>query len=460
MDRRAVLALVAAAAVGLLAGAGGVRAASGILVDDDRAQCPTAQFMSIQAAVDAAAPGATIAVCPGVYAATTVDKPGLTLTRTNARAVVRCVDRTVGQDPTVNAIVNGDAGTPGFRVTADDVTIAGFTVQFASGTAGIVVAPTVSGTTIDRSLVQRSYAGISLNSAGDHLTQVTNNCIRDNNVGPGSGDGIASDQVLHNAVIASNWFVGQFDAGILLIGNPGTQSSVAIVANRSIDDAPIVVANLTDSVIATNQSLGSDATGIFVGGGSTRVGITGNMIRDCVFAGINVRYAPELFPVTTNNTQLGIQRNQVFGCGAGIRLRSGAMHNLVRENLVRHSVHSAVATGDGISLESSSNNVVVQNKTALNGDDGLRVDAGSSGNQLVSNTLLGNAEFDCRDDSTGTGTAGTASTWLSNFGRTQNRPGLCRKPAAGMTIPDGGDSASPPAASASPVGTRYSRVGE
>src|SRR5919197_1637583 len=38
-----------------------------LVVDDDRADCPNADFQSIQAAVDAAQPGATILVCPGTY---------------------------------------------------------------------------------------------------------------------------------------------------------------------------------------------------------------------------------------------------------------------------------------------------------------------------------------------------------------------------------------------------------
>ena len=41
--------------------------AATLAVDDDRAQCPAAQFASIQAAVNAAAPGDTVAVCPGRY---------------------------------------------------------------------------------------------------------------------------------------------------------------------------------------------------------------------------------------------------------------------------------------------------------------------------------------------------------------------------------------------------------
>jgi hypothetical protein len=39
-----------------------------LMVDDNRVQCPTAQYTSIQAAVIAAKPGDTISVCPGTYA--------------------------------------------------------------------------------------------------------------------------------------------------------------------------------------------------------------------------------------------------------------------------------------------------------------------------------------------------------------------------------------------------------
>jgi len=38
-----------------------------LLVDDDKVQCPTAGFTTIQAAVDAAPAGATIRVCAGTY---------------------------------------------------------------------------------------------------------------------------------------------------------------------------------------------------------------------------------------------------------------------------------------------------------------------------------------------------------------------------------------------------------
>src|SRR5919201_3950238 len=58
--------------------------AATIVVDNDFADCPQADFNSIQAAVAAAQPGDKILVCPGVYveagspqAAVLVDKPDL-----------------------------------------------------------------------------------------------------------------------------------------------------------------------------------------------------------------------------------------------------------------------------------------------------------------------------------------------------------------------------------------------
>jgi hypothetical protein len=34
---------------------------------------------------------------------------------------------------------------------------------------------------------------------------------------------------------------------------------------------------------------------------------------------------------------------------------------------------------------------------------------------------------DCFDNTTGSGTAGTANFWIKDMGLTQNRPGLCKK---------------------------------
>src|SRR4051794_9950464 len=61
--RRAVRALAVACA--LLVSVGAQAASAGIVVDDDKAQCPKAGFPTISRALAFAPPGATISVCPG-----------------------------------------------------------------------------------------------------------------------------------------------------------------------------------------------------------------------------------------------------------------------------------------------------------------------------------------------------------------------------------------------------------
>jgi hypothetical protein len=80
--------ILAVGALASLAFAGPAGAANRV-VDDDHLQCLDAQFTSIQAAVQSAAPGDTIQVCAGTYQETvTIDKPNLKLFSTPRQAAV------------------------------------------------------------------------------------------------------------------------------------------------------------------------------------------------------------------------------------------------------------------------------------------------------------------------------------------------------------------------------------
>src|SRR4051794_9956205 len=59
--------VVAVTAVAALAIGASSAAAATLTVDKDRAQCPRAQFATIQAAVDNARPGDTVKLCPDLY---------------------------------------------------------------------------------------------------------------------------------------------------------------------------------------------------------------------------------------------------------------------------------------------------------------------------------------------------------------------------------------------------------
>jgi pectin methylesterase-like acyl-CoA thioesterase len=64
--RRALVCALATTAATLALGPGQAFAAQ-LTVDDDGADCPSADFTSIQAAVTAASPGDNVRVCAGVY---------------------------------------------------------------------------------------------------------------------------------------------------------------------------------------------------------------------------------------------------------------------------------------------------------------------------------------------------------------------------------------------------------
>src|SRR5690349_7939976 len=64
---------------GLMAGASRNTSAAATLIVDDDLSCAGATHASIQAAVNAAAPGDTVRVCPGTYAETVTINKTLTL---------------------------------------------------------------------------------------------------------------------------------------------------------------------------------------------------------------------------------------------------------------------------------------------------------------------------------------------------------------------------------------------
>lgn len=115
--------LPALACAGVLCMAPSAYAAT-LTVDDDKADCPAATFTSIQAAVDAAKTGDTIAVCAGDYAEGS-GAPG-----TNAVTITKSVSiKGAGADlvsitPKANPLVRGsiiEEGTPDIRNGVGDI---------------------------------------------------------------------------------------------------------------------------------------------------------------------------------------------------------------------------------------------------------------------------------------------------------------------------------------------------
>jgi len=142
---------------------------------------PDQSYKTIQAAVDAAAPGVTVVVHDGTYVENIKVDKNITIQSKN------------GATRTTVQAANPDSDV--FKVTADGVTISGFTVQGASGTG---------------------KAGIGLENAGKCI--ITNNSISDCDYGIlalNSSSGIMSG----NTVSGNNTGVGVAASTSVLIGD-------------------------------------------------------------------------------------------------------------------------------------------------------------------------------------------------------------------------------------------------
>jgi hypothetical protein len=196
-----------------------VASATTLVVDDDKVQCPTAAFMTIQAAVDVANPGDIIMVCAGTYpelptgGLLTVTK---TLTLRGAQSGTDARSR-LGLESVITA-------TRGTSVSASNVIIDGFTVENSIAAAftgyGIWINPGVSGTQILNNIIQNNIVGIGLANGSGSQAVIRHNLIQNNNqAGGASGTGIYTDEfvggtTVTNVLIEENLFKGNLDAGI------------------------------------------------------------------------------------------------------------------------------------------------------------------------------------------------------------------------------------------------------
>jgi hypothetical protein len=391
------------------------------VVDDDRAQCPDADFTTptgIQQAIVAAPPGARILVCAGVYTPIVVNKPLILEHPVQHGQATQC-QAALEPDPTKDAVIDAaNTAVIGVTLAANDIVLYGFHVQNTNGNPGIYSLPAFSGYEILFNVIQRNTFGLYFNASGTTQSTAEHNCIRFNNQpGAASGDGIYSDQGLRNAVIDNNFFTGHQSAAIVMALN---QQDIQIVHNDVVQDkGTIVLAGTQNALVAYNhQSLTGLSAGIFVGGGVTGTRIAYNLIEHPT-TGVNSN-----MQFVTAPNELVVEKNHVHDATIdGIRFDNTSNSSIIgNKSLLNHQ--------DGIRLRNNSNmNLVHDNLSRDNGRDGIRVDGGvqSNMNRIENNTALGNVEHDCHDDTAGPGTALTANTWTRNVGKTENRTGLCKK---------------------------------
>lgn len=306
-----------------------------IVVDDDLADCPDADFQTVQAAVDATAAGTSVRVCAGTYPeSVTVATANLTIRADGDATIVSGVDE-------------------GFNVTASRVTIDGFALQTTEG-AGIRVA--ADGVVVRDSTVESSQNGNNTaDDDGIKLVSTNESVVRNNTVSGFPDDGISLGEEMNR-----------------------TRSTHGFHPPRNVS---------THNVIRSNTVTGPDPAraGIAIGSYADRTVVRTNTVTDISAApnyqksSRHKRYGSGI-RVRGDHTKLIGNTIERVGY-EGIRMRGGS--HTIRGNTVNVCSVSGIEIATRVNWTVSGN--TVKNCPLgfeLWGDDGRR--------RLVNNTIIGN----------------------------------------------------------------------
>jgi hypothetical protein len=235
-----------------------------------------------------------------------------------------------GAESVVTGVGNG--GQTPFYVTANNVTLDGFTVEGATNGNvfgyGILLGKGTSGAHVLNNIIQENIIGLGLaNNPAGEAAVVQHNLFRSNNAtGPAGGNAIYSDEYvagpLANVTIDANRFEGHDDAALNLSATvPGSQSAITFSNNDVVDNGRAAfLFNVVDSTFSNNTVSGSTSAAsadFRIYGGVRNVRFTGNLLSGGAGDAIRV--------TGSNNSGLVVQGNSITGyAGDGLEVVSGA----------------------------------------------------------------------------------------------------------------------------------------
>jgi parallel beta-helix repeat protein len=380
-----------------------------LVVDNDGAECPQAEYTTIQQAVAAAQAGDKILVCPGRYFGTVL------VDTSNLRIEAQAAPGEVVLQGT------GAVGELGFLLlNTTGVVLQGFTVQ-GFGRAQIRIQGG-GGNTVRKNVTKDAVVndGIQVtSSSGNVVEQNTSHGNRQDGIFVGRITDIpfepASDNIIrHNETFNNRFGIHLLETGTgnVVPGNVVIPGNVVFGNRAHANTLRGIQNNLSnENVIEHNHVFanGPVAGGIFVLS-STDVTIRNNKVESNGSNGIALNTAGN--NVVTNNQSDG-------NGGNGVAL-NGASDNVVEKNEVFRNAQ------DGIRIfNNAATNIVQLNHIRQSGRDGIRAESATQGNTIERNVIRESAEHDAHDDSAGTGTGGTANFWIDNHCETENRLALC-----------------------------------
>jgi hypothetical protein len=424
---------------------------------DGPRSCDTANFHTIQAAVDASHPGDSVFVCPGTYnEQVIVSTPGLLIQSRPTRSAIII-------PPEAEDIQLVEGGYDLVDILADDVSFVGFKINFQGGDLQPNVQPATTCFTLDTAIFGLNVSGLnikanSIKSTGDNT--LSGECGYLVGVGiingtPVGAKGQAASLYGSDTIdISRNRIVDFKYAGVITEGDVTSR-----IYNNSIryihanDPATCVVVpvlgvnpdltfpcDLPTGVTAPKayQLPPDESGGVIIEGGLA------DLRNNSVYSTFNLatcEISCDLFlglGVGTFDTAPGsiVRNNRVDGTFFAMSIgepniapvaasQSSNLSSLPKapdgtqvtgNRLTENFVGLAVTT---------SHNEFYGNRAHLNLFGSL-VGDGAADNVFELNDFSYNLVGDCVDETTGTGTLNTANNWdAANFGQNNNPDGLC-----------------------------------
>jgi parallel beta-helix repeat protein len=418
-------------AVGVLAFGSAQAMAKEITVGVASATCKKPDSPTINGGIALATPGDKIKVCPGTYVEQVkvpAGKDKVTLeSQKHWAAIIQAPALMASPKAIVQITASQDVGIKDFTIT---------------GPGGGPCDSLEYGVRVD--------GGASATIEKNHITKIRDTglsgCQNGNAVQIGrNSPAFPGDVTTGTATVKEN-LIDDYQKTGVIVANTGSYGKVEHNTVQGIGPTPTIaqngiqisrgaVADVKDNDVSDNQYSPQTvvSTGVLLFNPGA-VSVENNTVYD---NDVNV-YDQD------SSDSVKIKSNELFGAsfdGIDIVNSSG----VTAENNQSHDNDA-----DGIYLSDATSNTLKNNKLTSNGEDGIWLDGESddntvqnnqarsstryglhagpdaSGNTLRENDARSSGTFDCRDESTGPGTAATANFWINDRGDTSDPPGICR----------------------------------